>query len=98
MKWSRALLTHAFYQCFIALDQLVNTLLGVTHALLGFGSFEVWADETLSSRCGRLAHRWPYKGWRWLIDLLFRWQGPDHCYNAFHAEREQRQHPPEARC
>jgi hypothetical protein len=97
MKWSRELLIHAFYQFFLAVDQLANTVLGLLHALVGLGSFETWADETLSSRCGRLGHRYPYKAYKAIIDVLFLWQGKDHCVKAYVKEKEHRQLPPEAR-
>lgn len=82
-------LRHGLYQLFLAIDQLMN-------AVLGFGSLETWADETMSSRCGRI-DRYPYKAYRIVIDALFFWQGPNHCVNAFMKEREHRQLPPEAR-
>lgn len=80
---------HGFTQLALSLDQVIN-------CVLGFGSLETWADETISSRCGRI-DRYPYKAYRVVIDLLFRWQGPNHCLNAYHAELEHRQLPPEAR-
>ena len=75
-----------FTQVFVALDQLLNAVLGG------------WADETLSSRAwrtgnkGRLAGRIAQP----VIDTIFFWQ-EDHCWSAFVAERYQRQSPPEAR-
>ena len=85
-------LRHGFYQIFIAFDQLANVILGNPF------SEQTWADETWSSRCGRLGHRWPYKGWRIVIDLLFLpFQGPEHCRKAYEKELERLQAPPEAR-
>ena len=79
-------------QLFIAVDQLLNVL--VTPFNSGAG-----ADETLSSRASR-AHRdgkpWG-KFWMPVIDLLFRWQGPNHCERAFTKERERVHSPPEQR-
>jgi hypothetical protein len=69
----------------IALDQLLNVLLGG------------WADETLSSRAYRmdgLKRRWTLA--RRAIDALFFWQ-PQHCWQAYHAERARRQMPPALR-
>lgn len=61
--------------CLIAIDQLANAIL--------FG----WPDETLSARCGRSIHRYPYKVWAALIDTLFYpFQGPNHCVNAYKKE------------
>ena len=71
-------------QLFIAIDQLVNTLLGG------------WPDETLSSR----AWRWHVAGIRhWpklVIETLFFWDA-DHCRESFESERQGRQLPPECR-
>ena len=68
---------------FIAIDQLINALLGG------------WPDETLSSRCWR----WSLAGCDWprrIIDTLF-WFDPNHCKESFESERLGRQLPPEAR-
>ena len=83
-------LAHGWVQLFIAVDQLVNVL---TNPF----SKQTWADETLSSRCGRLGHRYPYKFWKPIIDALFFWQGPNHCVKAFQKERARYHSPPEAR-
>lgn len=68
----------------IAVDQLLNTLLGG------------WPDETLSSRCYRWARDgvrvWP----RRVVDGLFFWQR-EHCKSSYESEREGRQSPPELR-
>lgn len=68
----------------IAVDQLLNTLLGG------------WPDETLSSRCYRWARdgvrAWP----RRVVDGLFFWQR-EHCKSSYESEREGRQSPPELR-
>ncbi len=70
----------------IALDQLLNTLLGG------------WPDETLSSR----AWRWELAGVRsWprrLIDSLAALLGDhNHCRSSWESERTARQLPPEFR-
>jgi hypothetical protein len=84
-------LKHGFVQLFIAFDQLLNVLLSPC-------SEETWADETLSSRCGRLGHRYPYKFYRPIIDWIFGWwQGPGHCVNAFEKEKTRYQCPPAMR-
>jgi hypothetical protein len=68
----------------IAIDQTLGMILGF---IMHPSSTELFPDETLSSRCGRLGHRHPYKFWRALIDLMFRWQGPNHCVNAYRPAR-----------
>ena len=79
-------MTHHALQILIALDQLVNALIGG------------WADETLSSRAWRMERAG--KPWgrllRPLIDALMFFD-PQHCFSSFRAEREQRQQPPECR-
>lgn len=82
---------HGLMQLFIALDQLLNVL---TNPF----STETWSDETLSSRCGRLGHRYPYKFWKAVIDAVFGlWQGPNHCVNAHHKEMARYNSPPAMR-
>jgi len=78
---------HGLVQLFIAVDQLANVL---TNPF----SEETWCDETLSSRCGRLCYRSPYKFWRVVIDALFFWQGPNHCVNAYQKEITRYHCPP----
>lgn len=94
-RWAdeRFNLTHGFTQIWIAFDQLLNVI------LCNPFSKETWADETISSRCGRMFYRYPYKFWRWIIDnLLFGWwQGPNHCVNAYKKERTRYHSPPEMR-
>lgn len=71
-------------QFMIALDQLINTLIGGM------------ADETLSAR----AHRMRSKGqryWGWTaasIDAIFFWED-GHCKKAWLSEMERRQLPGE---
>lgn len=68
------------FQILVALDQLVNTLMGGM------------ADETLSARAWRnhLKGRrsWPVK----IIDAIFFWQN-DHCREAYESEIERKQLP-----
>ena len=76
MTWGKAVA--------VALDQLVNALLGG------------WPDETLSSRAWRWEtdgkRAWPRK----IIDRVFFWE-KDHCRESYESELERRQWPPELR-
>lgn len=75
-----------FRNLLIGFDQLANTIFGG------------WPDETLSARCGRLGHRYPYKVWAMLIDALFYpFQGPNHCWNAHRKEKTRYHFPPDMR-
>ena len=58
----------------IAVDQLLNTLLGG------------WPDETLSSRCTAGARRGESMPRR-VVDGLFFWQR-EHCKSSYESERE----------
>ena len=71
----------------IALDQLANTLLA--------GS----PDETLSARTWRkaLAGQWFWRALRVLIDLVMRWESPEHCQESYQRERDRAQLPREYR-
>lgn len=81
-------ISHGLMQLFIIFDQFLNV------ASNPF-SEETWADETLSSRCGRLGHRYPYKFWKIVIDRVFGlWQGPNHCVRAFEKECARYNCPP----
>lgn len=67
-------------QVAIAIDQLLNTLLGG------------WTDETLSARMWR--HRglpW-WREARWLVDKLF-FRQPNHCYQSLVSELQRKQLP-----
>jgi len=80
-------------QAFIAFDQLLNALIPPWGGTLSY------ADETLSARCYR-AHRDGKLFGKLLmppINLLFCWQGPDHCKNAWRKEIDRRNLPPEYR-
>lgn len=79
-------------QVFIAADQLVNALIPP------FGALS-YADETLSARTYRAARDRRIMGRLFMpfIDLLFRWQGPGHCKNAYLKEVLRRNLPPEYR-
>ena len=79
---------HGMFQLFISFDQLLNVL---TNPF----SEETWCDETLSSRCGRLGHRNPYRFWKAVIDWIFGWwQGSNHCINAYQREITRYHCPP----
>lgn len=75
-------------QILIAIDQLLNTLLGGR------------ADETLSARAHRMRLK-QQRVWWWLagaIDLLFFWQVDEngkrhHCYQSYLSEKERRHLP-----
>lgn len=70
-------------QFLIALDQLVNTLVGG------------WADETLSSHSYRMEQQGKFWGFtRKVIDFIF---GKDHCYESYISEQLRLQCPPELR-
>ena len=80
-------------QVFIAIDQLANALIPPIDGTLS------WADETLSARSYR-AHRDGKVLGRLtmpVIDLLFFWQGPGHCKNAYIKEFERKNYPDEYR-
>jgi hypothetical protein len=81
---------HWFLQLAISLDQLANVLLAPF-------SLNTWADETISSRCGRMGSRYPYKLYKVVIDFFFLWQGPNHCENAYKKELTRYQFPPSMR-
>ncbi|MET0047465.1 MAG: hypothetical protein ABW066_06760 [Sedimenticola sp.] len=80
-----------FWQVLVALDQLLNTLVGLV-AVFFTGALH-WADETYSAMSWR--KRGANRFWRvsrWLIDTIFFWQD-DHCYHAYESERLRRQLP-----
>lgn len=73
-----------FIRVLLAIDQLLNTLIG--------GS----PDETLSAASYRMNRDGRF--WGFLmhpIDLLFFWQGPNHCRNAYLKELARTQYPTE---
>ena len=71
-------------QAAIWIDQGINVLLGGM------------ADETLSARAHRDG-KIMGKVFMPLIDLLFFWQGPGHCKNAYIKEFERKNYPEEYR-
>jgi hypothetical protein len=91
MSWG--LLKAYGVQVFIAVDQLCNALIPPIDGTLSY------ADETLSARSYR-AHRDGKllgKITMPVIDLLFWWQGPRHCYHAYRKEIDRKQYPAEYR-
>ena len=91
MNWQ--LLKNYGAQVFIAVDQLCNALIPPIDGTLSY------ADETLSARSYR-AHRDGKlfgKITMPVIDLLFFWQGPNHCFNAYRKEHDRQNLPNEYR-
>ena len=80
-------------QVFIALDQLANALIPPIDGTLS------GADETLSARAYRAHRDGKILGRLFMrpIDLLFFWQGPGHCRNAYIKEFERKNYPDEYR-
>ena len=78
-------------QVFIALDQLANALVP---PLTGTVSY---ADETLSARSYRAHRDGKLLGKLTMrpIDLMFFWQGPEHCRNAYIKEFDRKNYPTE---
>lgn len=73
-----------FLQIAIAIDQLMNTLLGG------------WCDETLSSRAWRLRNKTHFFVIHKVIDTILFFD-PHHCEMSYLAERNSTQEPPELR-
>ena len=80
-------------QLFIAADQLANALIPPIDGTVGY------ADETLSARCYRAHRDGKIMGKLFMpvIDLLFFWQGPGHCKNAYIKEFDRKNYPSEYR-
>lgn len=78
-------------QLFIAVDQLANALIPPWGGTLSY------ADETLSARSYRAHRDGKLFGKLTMapIDLLFWWQGPGHCKNAWRKEHQRRSLPKE---
>ena len=91
MNWT--LLKEYGVQVFLALDQLANVLIPPIDGTVGY------ADETLSARAYRAHRDGKILGKLFMrpIDLLFFWQGPDHCKNAYITEFERKNYPDEYR-
>ena len=85
-------LTKAYFeQVFIAADQLVNALIPPLDGTISY------ADETLSARSYRAYRDGKVFGRLFMrpIDLLFFWQGPGHCKNAYIKEFARKNYPSE---
>ena len=82
-----------FVQVSLALDQLANALIPPIDGTIGY------ADETLSARCYRAHRDGKIFGRIFMppIDLLFFWQGPNHCRNAYLKEFDRQNYPSEYR-
>ena len=82
-----------FEQVFIASDQLVNALIPPLDGTVSY------ADETLSARSYRAHRDGKILGKLTMkpINLLFFWQGPDHCKNAYTKEFDRKNYPSEYR-
>ena len=80
-------------QLFIAADQLANALIPPLDGTVSY------ADETLSARAYRAHRDGKLFGRLFMrpIDLLFFWQGPGHCRNAYIKEFERKNYPDEYR-
>ena len=97
------IIRHNGWQTIVSLDQTLHCLGGLLSSLLlacirNAALPVVWADETLSSRCG--VRSWPCR----LVDMLFWWDAEQrdgrtvrHCELSWESERDGRQLPPELR-
>lgn len=90
-KRALALLRAYGEQIFIAVDQLANALIPPVDGTVSY------ADETLSARCFRAHRDGKVFGRLFMrpINLLFWWQGPDHCRNAYIKEFARKNYPTE---
>lgn len=91
LKRMLALLRAYGEQVFIAVDQLANALIPPLDGTVSY------ADETLSARCYRAHRDGKVFGRLFMrpINLLFWWQGPDHCRNAYIKEFARKNYPTE---
>lgn len=78
-------------QVFLAVDQLCNALIPPVDGTVSY------ADETLSARCYRAHRDGKIFGRLFMrpIDLLFFWQGQNHCRNAYIKEFDRKNYPSE---
>lgn len=91
LKRALALLRSYGEQVFIAVDQLANALIPPLDGTVSY------ADETLSARCYRAHRDGKVFGRLFMrpINLLFWWQGPDHCMHAYTKEFARKNYPSE---
>ena len=74
------------HNLFCAVDQTVNAVFGG------------WADETMSSHAYRLNRdRKPWGFLMYIYNVLFFWQGRDHCKKAYEHEKLRYNFPVEMR-
>jgi len=74
-----------FLRLLLAIDQLFNVLLCNGEP-----------DETMSAASYRMHRGGRWWGWMMpVIDLMFWWQGPNHCRNAYLKELSRAQYPKE---
>lgn len=95
-------LAHNLRQTAIALDQLVNALVGAVLALLRLAGILWrpvglwWADETISAHCWRLRHFPVWGSARKCVDALLFFDS-NHCEESYKSEVLRLQCPPELR-
>lgn len=91
LKRALALLRAYGEQVFIAVDQLANALIPPVDGTVSY------ADETLSARCYRAHRDGKVFGRLFMrpINLLFWWQGADHCMHAYTKEFARKNYPSE---
>lgn len=80
---------HNFFQFLVAIDQLINTILGL------FMNSYTWADETMSANCHKHALRgitWPEK----VVNAIMFFE-KDHCRIAYESEKLRLHSPVEER-
>lgn len=78
---------HYIIRTLLAIDQLLNVV-------ICNGS----PDETMSAASYRMHRDGRFWGFMMpVIDLMFWWQGPNHCKNAYLKELERTQYPAEYR-
>ena len=80
-------------QVFIGFDQLINALIPPLDGTVSY------ADETLSARCYRAHRDGKILGRLFMrpINMLFWWQGTDHCMHAYTKEFDRKNYPSEYR-
>ena len=81
---------HNLKQLAIAIDQLLNVLIGLV------GNRQAWADETMSAHAYRLELERSRSWARKLVDTLL-WFDKDHCKESYESEVLRRQLPPSMR-
>ena len=85
-----SVILHNLKQLAIAIDQLLNVLIGL------IGNRQAWADETMSAHAYRLELERGRSWARMLVDALL-WFDKDHCKESYESEVHRRQLPPSMR-